>query len=625
MAFWSLSPLALRRRHQSTLSCSVSIVNVPWKKVRIDRTTLKTTLRRLPVLLACLDSKAAITSIVLLSVFALLSPWRVPNVVGLRPESSVAVLSTIGGVAAALMGIVYALSIFRMHYLSQRLPEELVDQLAKAAFSRGILIWLSIIAVTSLVALVSTSVTTLTTGTVNVTTLNLVLLGITILRLSAGLTDPFDRSFSVFVVRCLQSHIPDTYLKSLKMRSGWLRHSMVSGVLTREVDPFAVVERVAVKMMKDGDLTTINLLIRSLTERILEYVRRNECENRREIFSWFGELLFTIGERSLTLDERVAELVTIVGSETLRESIRLRHPWSDRIEFQRSKESFGRELIGHGAEGLVSRFIAEEARMFEYGLHFVPPEEEVLIFHQKTGTVNNAPHANLEWEYLGPHPIYLYRRYIEALPDHGMSDAFGVGIHNLETMASVALGGNLGVKQKKFLLRLIIHMNRNLLVSAVEKTKSERFLETWMTAEHLVEKLEEEGFGEQVDELLRCIGDVVVEAGRVGALDGWTLNQLATIGRRLARKGDDKRTAILIEIFQMLGGVLEPQESRAMKLRYLQVADALQSLADFDQREVSESRTMVQDALRRFVNLDERRKEWREEYPSRVQQDPPPW
>ena len=557
-----------------------------------------------------------VTAIVAIGLFFL--PYSVRDWLPVSSREAMWILGTLAAGSITLFGIFYAIRAFQIQYLAQRLPAELVGQITWSEGDRAIYYRLVVIVSTSLVALAFTADHGLGAPASNLIVFNLVLLVLTLLGLRGGISRIFHRSYSRTVVQHVMRRLSWDYLCSIGSQLGGMPASSASGIATLETDPFSLVEQVSVRAMQEGDLTTSNLLIRTVTGRIVEYLKGEGVHNRRAVLGWLGEMFRVVGQSGLRYDNRVTEIAITFAASVQIMTYELGLAWSERSEFLDALEQLWKAGVRMRAEPILNKFLQLHCQVFRVAIGKAPPERSLasLYTHEDEKPAYDTD-AELEWDHLRRDFLYTLGRRIESLIAGGMSEAFRVAQSALRTMAwDVPVDEHLGRRQKEMLLRRILWSAEHSIGQALRRGCGEEFV-AWEIDSSIDSVFEEEGLAELIVCRLEAMSKVVIEAAKCGRLPWGLLNEVAAAGRRYAREGRDELAEIVVETLGAIAPLLARHEDSEMRVRYLEAASALRSIARWDPRADSKIKGIVGEQLKRYSEEEDRLREWQQEIPGR--------
>lgn len=574
--------------------------------------------RATTILQRVLDSLWATFVASVLAGFLLYSGYSIPNWLALTPESARTLLTIFAGGGLTILAIFYAVLNVRIQMLSQRLPGELVHDIINRAPAYRAVYWRLLITVfASVLSLASLSSNVLNTSSINVVTLAILLLGLTLTRLlnlaRAGLTSRYPEA----IVRAVLNRIDDSYFIQVDQRRGIVDHSSATGVLTMTTDQFAMVEQVAAKAIREGDLTTANLLMRSVTEAVLEFVEHNKS-NARGVLGWLGQLFSVIGRNSLRTEPRVTEIIIDLVSRVSEQSFTKRLGWDQQIEFNEAISEIWSSAIEQRATSMLTRMIRESSGIFRVVTEFAPPEDQLasLFEGEEQKPVHNSD-AEIEWQQSYVQFVSSLNYRCASLVDNGIVNSFGAAQFAYRMMAwHVVQSTHMGARQKKRLLRSIILGSSHSIQRALRKNPDSGYV-IWSLDPSIHTEYASRGLEELITLSINAVSEVAIESAGAGCLPWVLLNEIAAAGRGYAAKGDDTLGAMIAETLGALGPLLRVHKDQDMKERYLEAAKGLHSIDEWDKRTKSDLKEVVKQQLLQFPDEAERLKQWQAQVPSR--------
>ncbi len=523
--------------------------------------------------------------------------FRLPKVLGLNPYSAVWILATFAAISITLLALVFAITTFRAQQLATRLPPDLVADLFVPKWHTAALWRLAALLIVSLLGLAPITQNQLSSSAANAVVVDAVLLLWAAVGIARGSRRVFDRSYPLVVARQLVGYLTESYL--FEQRSAGSA-AMASGVRTLHSDPFALVEQVCEHAMRDGDLTTTHIVLRAVTQRMLDF-QKDAPEMTRDLLGWLGELFSVVARKALRTDERTAEFILRLFEWAIEATFEQHRPYDERIELLRSFDELRHAAIRDEKVEVINRAFYLFGRVFPKALSVAPPEDQLssLYFGEPTQPPHNVD-LELEWQHIYDQWISPLYRDMELLARKGLSEPFRTGQHTLgEMQRAVATSSHLGPRQKRFLLRLLLWQSASVVEVALRQGCGEDFVagSSWLSVYH---ELDGHDLGDLVPEGLKAWRPVLIEAARRGVLPWVALNEFSAVGRGFAREAQDDRAVFVAETLGALAVPLAALGPGPMQERYYQAADDLRSLAEFDQRTESPLKQAVAAELTKY-------------------------
>ncbi len=549
--------------------------------------------RRLPArALDALDRSIWVVGSVLFAVAARLSPWGLPNDWILTSYSAVWIFAAFAATSVALLALQSAVSIFRGQQLASRLPPVLVGDLFQPREHRASSWRLVTVLVMSLWTLGPIDQGKLPSTAATIAVIDALLLLVSIASITRSTQRVFDPDYSRVAASLIVRRLDDDYLGEQHGRAIFPPPSLAAGVETDRPEPFALIEQICVRAMTENDPTTVRLVLRRVSGRVLGYLNGREFA-ARGVLAWLGEVLAAVGGRALVLDERTAVLVMLLFQDVMMWSLERHLRWSERIELLRFFRELRHAAIREAKTTVVNEGLYVLSRTFESALKTAPSEDRIWLLHVREP---NPPPDNvdidLEWQHLYENWVWELGMDMELMSTKGLEDSFGTGQFVYGRMMDDVLASeNLGPRQKRFLIQQIVGGSARAVREALRKGGGEGYVR-W-AFEFRFKTLDEQGLQDLVIPALEEWQRIVTAAATAGKLSWMALNEFAAAGRGFAREGRDDRAALIARTLGKVATTLRGHAADEVQAGYDHAVDALRSLSEFDQRAASELKTAV--------------------------------
>jgi len=570
--------------------------------------------------------------IIVLFLAAWFSKKQFPNLLKIDNTTVIiAVLSTMAGALAAILGILIAIlmvafELFRKTYVSYASREFFQNSTLKHLFT--LFISTIIISIMSIMSIKHP----LSLRNLNLFYFSIILFLFCMIILYPSFKAILTAANSKKKIEEIIDRINVTNINSLSTTA--FRTSPSTYVSEVEKNPILILSEAAIQTIKDNDMLISKFIIFESTNRLLELLKDTSSTKRvknrniinsskRDVINSFL-IIFRHSARQACKQGDVSTLLMLLGAMGKIHTFCADNKIPAYVfeELDEMLEEMLEQTIKDDISEVAKKGLWLIEKILEKHLEKnVPAEKDIWSLHpfKEKKNIHTDPYKAIQWNHISINYVAMINRLIEKSIELGRVSLISRGLLTLERIASYVVRSNLGNLQKKSIIWFCYSYIESLVLECADKglyNSNSVGLSLVFDQFRIDNALDKKAEFSKIP--LTYFGDTLVQLARKNVLSLFTLNILGTVGRENVEKIEDNLHAeallFVCKVFDQIRKILEKNNKVTENRRvYIEVFNQVSSLKQWMENKNKHNsiiKKKISTILKKFKNLDDYRKEF---------------
>lgn len=555
-----------------------------------------------------LVNKSNLLAIVILVIVFKMTPWPIPNILGIHgPEAAINILTIIASVSGSILGIVVAISL-----VAFGLQQKVYVSYATMEFFQGnnlkrlFFLYIATIIV-SLIAIGGID------DVLYLDYFNLTYLSIFLFIASITFLYPFTKSIlsgatSKHKISDIANRIDYGSIQELSYTQSLGLANVPISVL--ENNPIFRLTEIATRAISHEDRLLSEFVIEAVAKRLMDLVesRRGDPQGIRDTLNAFLIFFKKSSSKAINTGQefiigKVLQLYGQVYEKSAKEQI----PYHAFIEWDRSLDFIVHDCITNDLNDAAIRGLWTIERAFEWNFDYnMPQEDDIWEFrYDKYGDKGAGPPGEdsdnaLQWSYVSTDFITAIGRLCEWSIKAKNETVARTCLYCLTTMIDKVIDSDCGELQKDRIILWGEYYRKDNIEKGMNLDQDgvETYLQSYRVHQYnrYIEKRPA-----YANIYLGNYADLLIKAAEINRLDYLTLNEMGTIARSSIHdvdKSDTHANAVIFicDQFDKIGSIIEKNKFQEGDVIYTQLFKQVQSF-DIWMKKDKQKNTKVQNKI----------------------------